>query len=68
MLDFNGNRVYFFLFCNLEFNDFLNRLGGIHDYFGQKILKTQVVFMKCKKQIETTWPPGWARGAEWGGN
>ena len=38
---------------------FLNLIGGIHDYFGKKILKLKVVFMECKmKKIEITWASG----------
>ena len=43
-----------FLFCYLNFINYFNLLGGIHDYFGEKILKTKVVFMKCEKK----YPPG----------
>ena len=37
-----------FIFSELDLDDFLNRIGGIHDYFGKKILKPKVVFMECK--------------------
>ena len=48
MLDFIENRVYFFLFCDLNFIIFFNLLDGIYDHFGKKILKTKVVFMNCE--------------------
>ena len=50
MLGFKGKPCLFFLFCDLDFINFFNHLGGIHDYFGKKILKTKVVFMKCEKK------------------
>ena len=47
---FQWKPCLFFLFCDLDFINFFNLLGGIHDYFGKKILKTKVVFMKCEKK------------------
>ena len=46
-------------FFLLGFNDFFKPPWWFHVYLGKKILKTQVVFTKCKKN-ETTWAPGCA--------
>ena len=36
---------------------FLNLLGGIHEYFDKKILKTRVIFMRCEKKRRRAWTP-----------
>ena len=50
MLHFNAIRVNFYILWTGFQWVFLNLLGGIDDYFGQKILKTKVVFMKSKRK------------------
>ena len=44
---FQQKPCLFFLFCDLDFIIFFNLVGGIRDYFGKKILKTKVVFIRA---------------------
>ena len=61
--DFNRNRAYFFLFCDLNFIDYLVTFGGIHAYFWQQNLKTiGRIHETRKKKIETFRSAGWALG------
>ena len=49
MVDFNGNRLYFFYF-DLDFMHYINLLGGIHEYFGKKIFKPRWYSWSAKKK------------------
>ena len=59
---FQWKPCLFFLFCDLDFMNFFNLHGGIHEYFGKKILKPKWYSWSAKKKIETTCWPSWALG------
>ena len=63
MLRFNENRVYLFYFVTWISVIFWTVLLVSRRFWSEN-LETKVVSWSAKKQIETTWPPGWARGPE----
>ena len=66
MLRFNENRVYFFYFVTWISMIFWTVLVVFTTILVRKSWKPKWYSWSAKKKkIETTWPPGWARGPEW---